>query len=297
MKCLSPVEWRLGWLKSLLGAASFIIAVFMLQSRARGVELSLVTVFGFLGVFGAAYFWPAKVTLLEDGLTYTRYGFTRFIPYSQIRRTEPLQKLSLGAGKKKIEKESVWTVYSALRLHLEGGDVLEIGTACEELKTDERITTMISFKRAYGNYGAFDRNGWELKHALDARIERARDVSEPATPIAAGLMRGGKSVTEWLATLDAAAPARGDAYRGADGAHETLWRVLEDEASPREARAGAALALRSRLDEEGRHRMRVAIDTCESPKLRVALETALDEEASEPRLLHALEQASLPRDE
>ncbi len=304
IKCLSPFEWRFGWLKGLFIFLTFILAVVALQSRARGFDFSLPAALALVPIFCAAYFWPARASLLEDGISYKRYGFTKFIPYSKIRKTESLQRLGAGTGSSK-EKDTAtyWTVYCAIRLHFEGGGTLDIGTGTEELKTGAGVTRSNLAMGAYGQYGVFDRNGWELKKALDARVDAShvQAVREPQAPAAVGLLRGEKTVAEWLAAIEAASPARrGDhevAYRGADGAEEALWRVLEDDASPREARAAAALALRAHLDEEGRHRMRVVVDTCESPKLRVALETALDDEAGEPRLLHALEQASLPREE
>lgn len=298
VKCLSPFEWRLGWLKGLFIFLTFIIGGLVLQSQSHGYDFTLPLALGLLPLFLAAYFWPARAALLEDGISYKRYGFTKFIPYSKIRKTETIQRLGTGAGNtRKGESASSWTVYCGIRLHLEGGEIFDIGTGAEELNTGGGAPGSL-IMGTYGHYGVFDRNGWELKRPLDARLEALREARAPSAPIAEGLMRGEKTIAEWLAAIHDAAPARDEAaYRGAEGAQEALWRVLEDDASPREARAGAALALRRHLDEEGRHRMRVVVDTCESPKLRVAIETALDDEAGEPRLLHALEQASLPRDE
>lgn len=293
VKCLSPLEWRIGWLKSLLVFGVVVAVMLAFQARAHGADFSIgigiAAVLAFLG----AYLWPSTVTLLEDGLAFKRFGRTKFIPYSKIKKTESLQRLGSGSRDRQ-SKDATYTVYCGLRLHLDGGETVDIGTSAEELNS---LTVRNWTMGQYGDFGAFSRKGWELKQALDRCIDDALGAPEPTTPMAEGLMRGEKSPAEWLAAIKAAAPAKGEAYRGAEGAHEALWRVLEDDQSPREARAGAALALRSHLDEEGRNRMRVVVDTCESPKLRVAIETALDEEAGEPRLLHALEQASLPREE
>ena len=295
MKCLSPLAWRYGWLKGIFVFLAFIAALVLFQARSRGFDAPVLPALGVgLALVLAVYLWSSKVTLLEDGLRYERYGFEKFVPYSRILETEAVQRLGAGITSKSTDREKRWTIYCAIRLHLEGGGVLDIGTGVEELKSSNIANATIG---DYGSFGAFDRKGWELKRALDARIADARHAPEPATPVAEGLMRGEKTAAEWLAAVQAAAPATGDAYRGGQGTEEALWRVLEDEASPREARAGAALALRSSLDQAGRDRMRVVVETCESPKLRVAIETALDEEAGEPRLLHALEQASLPREE
>lgn len=48
--------------------------------------------------------------------------------------------------------------------------------------------------------------------------------------------------------------------------------MLEDVASPAEVRAGAAVALKHSLDEEGKERLRVAAEACASPKLRTTFE-------------------------
>jgi hypothetical protein len=297
VRCSSPLAWRVGWAQSVLVFGGLFATILSVQASARGYDVALMATLPVVVAFLAAFFWPSKVTLLEDGLAYRRYGFTKFIPYSKIRATEQVQRLG-SASKERGSRETVWTVHCALRLRLEGGGTLDIGTGSDERKlTGELGSWVIGL---YGDYGSFTRKGFELKRALDARLEAWRDAPEPATPMALNLVRGEKTSAEWLAAIDAAAPAKGDAYRGAEGAHEALWRVLEDAAAPREARAAAAIALRSHLDDDGRNRMRVVVEACESPKLRVAIETALDvgttETDGEPRLLHALEQASLPRE-
>lgn len=293
VKCLSPIEWRLGWLKSLFLVAGVVIAIFALGGSARRFDPALGAVFVALTVSFALYFWPSYVTLDEDGLAYRRCGLSRFVPYGQIESVESIQRLGDATHEPKSEHRKVWTIYCGLRLHLEGGGTLEVGTSIQEVKD---VGPIEGSHGTYGHFGAFDRDGWKLRRALEERVRELRKQNEPATPALLALMRGEKSTAEWLTAIQATAPAPGAAYRSAEGP-EVLWRVLEDEDAPREARAGAALALRAGLDEDGRHRMRVVVESCESPKLRVAIETALDEEAGEPRLLDALEQASLPRGE
>ena len=53
---------------------------------------------------------------------------------------------------------------------------------------------------------------------------------------------------------------------------EVLWRVVEDPTAATTARAGAAFALRSTLDDDGKARLRIVADACAAPKLRVALD-------------------------
>lgn len=117
-----------------------------------------------------------------------------------------------------------------------------------------------------------------------------------SSPLTASLVRGAGTVAEWRDRIEAAGrPAATSGYRSDATPNEALWRVLEDEDAPREARAGAALALRRHLDEDGRTRMRVVAEGCASPTLRIALDAALDEESPEARVLEALEQVSTRR--
>lgn len=60
--------------------------------------------------------------------------------------------------------------------------------------------------------------------------------------------------------------------------------------------AGAAVALRSKLVHRWPTRMCVVMDSCESPKPRIAIETVFDGEGDEGRVLNVPEQASVPRD-
>jgi hypothetical protein len=75
---------------------------------------------------------------------------------------------------------------------------------------------------------------------------------------------------------------------------EQLWQIFESGAADSEARAGAAIALRERLDESCRRRLRVVAATTASPKLRTAIESAAsDDDASLEEALAALESEPL----
>ena len=69
----------------------------------------------------------------------------------------------------------------------------------------------------------------------------------------------------------------GGGYRSASVPEDTLWRVALDPSEPAEDRIGAGLALRSKLDDEGRARLRVAAEAAASPEVRIALEGAASE--------------------
>ncbi len=127
---------------------------------------------------------------------------------------------------------------------------------------------------------------------------RARFAAGVApTDLATVLRRGERDARTWLKSLEA---LLGDptTYRTAPVLPEQLWRILEDPTQPEGARAGAAIALRRRLDDGGRARLRVTSATSASGALRTAFEAAEtdDEEAArealepmdaEPRRLRA----------
>lgn len=84
------------------------------------------------------------------------------------------------------------------------------------------------------------------------------------------LARGVRSTREWLRDVALASDEHAS-FRTPAVPIDELWRLVEDLVAATTTRAGAALALRSRLDDAGRWRLRVAADACAAPKLRVAL--------------------------
>ena len=96
----------------------------------------------------------------------------------------------------------------------------------------------------------------------------ARGVSVDAASLVA---RGGREVDEWMKALAAIAnPAT--SYRAAAVPVDSFWRVLEDPAAEPTARVGAAMALRDKLDDDARARIRVAAENSAHPKVRIALD-------------------------
>jgi len=127
--------------------------------------------------------------------------------------------------------------------------------------------------------------------------ERVREAIEAvraeAPPIAALLVREGRTVGDWLSSLRRLLTDDGvGKYRvGVD--RPALLATLEDPAAPAEARVGAAIALGERLDDDGRAKLRVAIDTAADVPLRVALEAV--EGGDEDELERAVEQLKAER--
>src|SRR5688572_11226758 len=95
-RCLSPLAWRVGFLKGIVLFTAIGGTMLLFQGHASGGNITLSPVFGILAVLIGLYFWPSKVSLLEDGLAYKRYGVTKFIPYSKIRSAQSIQRLGGG---------------------------------------------------------------------------------------------------------------------------------------------------------------------------------------------------------
>ena len=132
-----------------------------------------------------------------------------------------------------------------------------------------------------------------LVHAsLRARIVEAwqgHRLRAGETSVHGALARGERGVAEWRKALASIRSADGG-YRQTATRDEDLWRVVEDVSAPADARAAAALALRSAADAPAR--LRVAAEAVASPHLRIALETAADREAEDAALDEALERVS-----
>ncbi len=104
---------------------------------------------------------------------------------------------------------------------------------------------------------------------LHRRIEDARHrAAEPLRlPARALLERGSSTREEWRRRLDLLAEEAGS-YRASTLPADELWNVLVDPQESAEVRAGAALAVRRRLDDEGRARVRIAASTIADAPLR-----------------------------
>lgn len=107
-------------------------------------------------------------------------------------------------------------------------------------------------------------------HLLVARINELRASAREASRSDHALARGTRTTREWMTEVALASDEHAS-FRQAALAPEQLWRMAEDIGAPSTVRAGAALALRSRLDDDGRARVCALADACASPRLRAAL--------------------------
>jgi hypothetical protein len=109
------------------------------------------------------------------------------------------------------------------------------------------------------------------------RIEEAR-VAAGGLPADAPLAfeRGHRSIPEWMSELRGL--LKRDGYRESSVDPPRLWAMVESPALEPSHRAAAAVALRDHLGTEGKARLRVAAEACASPKVRVALEAAAEDD-------------------
>lgn len=113
-----------------------------------------------------------------------------------------------------------------------------------------------------------------VTRALLRRIESAR-VRARETAMRLPLAREGRSVSAWRTAL-AEQLREGHGYRRVPITHESAAAIVDDPTMPAELRIGAALALSTVDSADARARVRVVVNACASPRLRVALEHAAE---------------------
>lgn len=118
-----------------------------------------------------------------------------------------------------------------------------------------------------------------LERIQQARARYAERVGSRAEPFA----RGARALEEWRGELRTLL-TRDAGFRGAALRRDDALRVVEDPNAALDARVGAALALMGSATEGERLRVRVAADTSVHPKVRIALEAALEGEVEEELL-------------
>jgi hypothetical protein len=126
-------------------------------------------------------------------------------------------------------------------------------------------------------FGVEDDAAAVIQHgAFVARIRLAlARTNRPHDPGEALLARGERGSGEWASDLLSLARTS-EGYRIAPVPEETLWRIAESASAEPSARVGALVALRSRLDDQGRSRLHVLAARTAQSDLRAALEAAAD---------------------
>jgi hypothetical protein len=273
------------------------LSVESLKSRVRGTWLGGATLLssffaaGFAGRMGLAGGWVAAlvaagllfhITMLlrffkrgsivvgADGVHAQWLGQRRFIPIRDVDRAEVVQG-------------EAWATMLPMivRIHRKAGDFVDL------LAGAGRVS-------AFGN---FDRGARPHAEMIAERINEAAAASGRAPsdhpPWDERLLaRGQRAMRDWVAALrklDDKAPSfreHADSVQVLD----RLWAILEDATMDHEKRAAAAVALSPHFDAADRQRVRIAARATATPKLRIALEAAAEDD--EDRLVEALDEVA-----
>jgi hypothetical protein len=184
-----------------------------------------------------------RISVGADGLFITELGSKRFIGYGEIERVEHL-----------TEKPSFSRYhYYCVQLTKTNGDVVKIRVnSTQGVGSETRVNAIV--ERIRESMATFAHGGAEASALL--------------------LRRGTRDVADWIRSLRAAGTGANQDHRTAPVSLDKLWRIVEDPGAEADARAGAAVALGTSLDERGRVRLLAAAEATASPKVRVALQAA-----------------------
>ncbi len=119
-------------------------------------------------------------------------------------------------------------------------------------------------------------SGREQAEALVRQLEAGMRAvkSRDREALIDGLARGGRTVRAWReAVRDVLSEG---AYRARHVGTESLLRIAEDPSAPEDVRVGAVLALGTPQDEEAKKRVWAAAEASASPRVRLALQRAVD---------------------
>lgn len=211
------------------------IAMAIVSSLVVAMGHAPIPFFLFLPLFFLGM-WPARIDVGMDGILWRWFSWKKFIPMSDVEAVLRDEERGIQIVRKSGKTE---ILYAAMRQRY--------------------------------------RSSAQSQHrdAVLARIEETLSAYQqrgPAADVSALVRRGTRTKEAWLDALKGL--ARREGYREAAVREEDLLRVVEDPAAPEDARAGAALVLRSFESDDLKERVRVAANATASPKLRVVLDAA-----------------------
>jgi len=133
----------------------------------------------------------------------------------------------------------------------------------------------------------------EVAASIVRRVREAREAFRQladAPEAALVLDRGERSTREWLQDLEALGEGATASFRRANVSREQLLHVVESTSASARERLAAIVALRPKLTEEEKPRVRVAAERCVLPALRERMVRVADA-ADDEDLAAALEEA------
>ncbi len=259
-----------------LGGATMLGGVVAAAFMAHG---GLGALAGFAGLAGVLFhvtmvlrlFRQGKVVVGADGVYTSWFGHKQFIPIRDIVRAE-------------VVIGDTWaTMYPILvRIHTHG----------EPIDLVAKLARTSGFGTAtFQQYARMQAEvvAERINEAIKGRGEGGSSALAWSDDV---LARGERALGEWVEALRGI-KERIQTFRTAAGEGDVfarLWEILEDAQASATKRAAAAVALSPHLDDHGRERLRIAAQATATPKLRVALEAAADDD--DARLLSTLEEVA-----
>jgi hypothetical protein len=241
----------------------------MLGFRGGGFALACVAAFIAYATIILRMVKTASVVVGADGV-YVRWLWEKqFIPIHDIVRAEVVDE-PIGYGMYAI----------VVRIHRRSGEPVDLMSArgrADVVGPFQRVADLVR-ARAAGLAERID----EAVLGAGRGTSSARDLEQ--------LDRGGRAIGDWVAALRGLRGKIATFREQATGGIDALWRVLEDADAAPEQRVAAAVALSPDLDPGGRERLRIVAQATVSPKLRIALEAAAEDD--DERLVRALEEVS-----
>ena len=248
-----PISVVVSWMVWCFGIVGALAVPAALISSTRGPWTVPLVGLGtlVLAVWAVLVSRTTFVLVGTDGLLIRWFWSTRFVPHREIREVQAYGS-SYGQGVQ-LELSS----RRALRLPIR-----------------RRYTDALTSQEV-------DRVGHRILQTLELFRER-ESAGEAQLP-----ERGGRALAAWIRSLRAAGSGAAGDHRTAPVVPETLWRIAEDPAMDKLARAAAAIALSAGADTSRKPRLRRMADVTADPDLRGLLE-ATAEDADEEALSHAL---------
>lgn len=261
--CRSPLASRpgvAGSLVVLILAWIFIFggAVFPPAAMAGPITAALA---GFVWIAGVILMGPiimatvGKVRAGDDGFEVRWLGRTRYVAYRDV------------ASATLDQERMVFT-----------------------LKNGKKVFVQLA-RRDRRSHATVDPRETAIARRIDEGLKRAGLESESARD-EEELSRGKRAPAEWLASIDARARPGGE-YRDAALDRGALVRVATDGLADGSARAAAALLLRKTgLNDDEARSLAASAQATLAPRVRVALESAVDPAIEEPVLAARVRAAS-----
>ena len=260
---------RGSWLGGLTMFAGVVGAAAAAHSGVPGAAAAAIGLAGFL--FHASMmlrlFRSGSVVVGADGVYISWLWHKQFIPIQDIVRAEVIEGDAWA---------TMLPVY--VRLHTSHGEPID-------------LVGGVGRTSAFGNYNRFARMRADVvaERINEAALGKGQGASSAIDWSEGILTRGERAAGEWVAALRGL-KEKAQTFRDAASAtdvFERLWQILEDAQASATRRAAAAVALSPHIDDQGRERLRVAAQATATPKLRIALEAAADDD--DDRLVRALD--------